>query len=317
MTPRHSRTPWPTGSLTVTDAGIETWLAFQQHIELPEFAAYPLAATDDGRRVLREYFQHYLAIADTLGTAVELDSATWRANPDWAAKLGHDHAMLRVLIFACVQVLHELRGGWASDRPFIIGGTVGPRADGYVARSAMEAVAALDYHSFQVDCLAAAGVDVVTAMTIGYVEEAIGITLAAQAAALPAVISFTVETDGRLPSGMALAEAIGRTEEATDGYPHHYMLNCAHPAHFAHILEPGSRWTARIGGLRVNASRLSHGELAAMDTLDDGDPDELAADCLALRHALPGLQVIGGCCGTDQRHVAAIAHAWSGPAAHG
>ena len=199
----------------------------------------------------------------------------------------------------------------AARSAFLIGGTVGPRGDGYRIDSMMDADVAADYHSFQIDCMAAAGVDVVTALTMGYTDEAVGIARAAQAAGLPVVVSFTLETDGTLPSGMSLREAIDGTDAATAGYPVHYMINCAHPAHFDHVLDGTAPWAARIGGLRANASQLSHAELDEMVELDEGDPDDLAARYVSLRSALPGLQVIGGCCGTDQRHVAAIAHvAW-------
>jgi S-methylmethionine-dependent homocysteine/selenocysteine methylase len=174
----------------------------------------------------------------------------------------------------------------------------------------MDADAAADYHSFQITAMASAGVDVVEALTLGYVDEAVGIARAAEAAGLPVVISFTVETDGRLPSGIPLAEAIEQTDAATNEYVTHFMVNCAHPTHFAHVLDGTSPWVARIGGLRANASRLSHAELDAMVELDSGDPDDLAARYVDLRASLPGLHVLGGCCGTDHRHVAAIAAAW-------
>jgi homocysteine S-methyltransferase len=158
--------------------------------------------------------------------------------------------------------------------------------------------------------MAAAGVDVVTAVTMGYVEEAVGITRAAQAAGLPAVVSFTLETDGRLPSGDTLGAAISATDAATDGHATHFMINCAHPTHFEHVLDANADWVSRIGGLRANASTLSHAELDEMEVLDDGDPADLAARYVQLRTLLPALHVVGGCCGTDERHVAAIAAAW-------
>lgn len=294
----------------VTDAGLETWLVFQRGIDLPAFAAYPLVATDEGRALLTEYYGYYAEIARSIEAAVLLETATWRANPDWAALLGHDRTVLTELISASVDVVNEVRGGWTGEQPFLIGGTVGPRGDGYRIDSTMGADDAADYHSFQIACMAAAGVDVVTALTMGYAEEAVGIVRSAEAAGLPVVVSFTLETDGTLPSGMLLRDAIDATDAATGGYPLHYMINCAHPTHFDHVLDGAAPWAARIGGLRANASRLSHAELDEMMQLDEGDPDDLAARYVRLRSALPGLRVIGGCCGTDHRHVAAIAHAW-------
>jgi homocysteine S-methyltransferase len=314
VTAQHQRTSWPSTDTVVTDGGLETWLVFDQGIELPAFAAYPLAATAEGRALLVEYYEYYAEIAQSIDAAVVLEAPTWRANPDWAATLGHDRAALADFISASVGVVDDVRSRWTGDQPFLIGGAVGPRGDGYRIDSMMDVEAALDYHSFQIECMAAAGVDVVTAMTMGYVEEAAGIARAAEAVGLPVILSFTVETDGRLPSGMSLAEAIEATDRATSAYPTHYMINCAHPVHFADVLDGTAPWAARIRGLRANASQLSHAELDEMVELDGGDPADLAARYVELRSALPGLQVVGGCCGTDHRHVAAIAAAWSAAA---
>jgi homocysteine S-methyltransferase len=311
MTPNRARTPFPpAGTPVVTDAGLETWLVFDHGIDLPAFAAYPLAETPEGRALLTEYYAHYVAIAASANAAVELEAPTWRANPDWAATLGHDRPTLARLIDASVDVVHQLRAGWTSEQPFLVGGAVGPRGDGYRIDVAMSADEAAEYHAFQIECFAATPADVVTAMTICYADEAIGITRAAAAAGMPAVISFTLETDGRLPSGMPLGEAIDTTDTATDSYPTHYMINCAHPTHFDAVLDGSAPWATRIGGLRANASTLSHAELDEMEELDSGDPDDLARRYVRLREHLPALHVIGGCCGTDQRHVAAITSAF-------
>lgn len=310
MTTPTTRTPFPpTDTVVVTDAGLETWLLFDRGFELPAFAAYPLAGTADGRAALEEYYRHHRGIAEALGTALVLDAPTWRANPDWAATLGHDRAQLRELITASVAVVDGLRSGWAGDQPFLVGAAVGPRGDGYRVDETMSADTAADYHSFQIDVLADTPVDVVTAMTLGYVEEAVGIARAAERAGLPVVIAFTVETDGTLPSGTSLGEAVEATDRATGGYPAHYMVNCAHPTHFAHLFADGAPWTARIGGVRANASSLSHAELDEAVELDRGDPHDLAAAYVQLRSLLPSLQVVGGCCGTDHQHVEAIARA--------
>ncbi len=308
-----TRTPWPAKRTTVvTDAGLETWLLFDRGVDLPAFAAYPLAATAAGRALLTEYLQHYADIAASVGAAVELEAPTWRANPDWAKVLGHDLDTLGAFIDDCVEVVAGLRTTWQGYQAFLIGGTVGPRGDGYRVDTSMSVDQAADYHAFQVTRMANAGVDVVTALTMGYVGEAAGVALAAKAAGVPSVVSFTVETDGRLPSGLGLGEAIEATDAATGAAPLHYMINCAHPTHFDHVLDPAAPWAGRIGGIRANASTLSHAELDEMVELDAGDPVDLANRYVALRDQLPGLHVVGGCCGTDHRHVAAIASAWTG-----
>jgi homocysteine S-methyltransferase len=310
MTSR-TRTAFPSpDTVVVTDAGLETWLVFDRGVDLPAFAAYPLVETDEGRALLTEYYQHYVRIAQGIGAACLLEAPTWRANPDWAATLGHDRARLAELIEAAVAVPDALRRTWTSAQPFLVGGVVGPRGDGYRIDDAMTPAAAAEYHTFQIGCFATTPVDVVTAMTICYTDEAIGIVQAAREHDLPVVISFTVETDGRLPSGMPLAEAIETTDAATDGYTTHYMLNCAHPAHFDSVLDSSAPWITRLRGLRANASMLSHAELDEMEVLDAGDPADLAMRYAALGASLPALHVVGGCCGTDHRHVEAIALAF-------
>lgn len=301
----------PAGTTVVTDGGLETWLLFQRGIDLPAFAAYPLVDTAEGRVVLVEYYERYAEIAASVGAAVVLEAPTWRANPDWAATLGHDREQLARSIDGAIALVAGVRDAWSAPEPFLVSGAVGPRGDGYRVDTAMTADEAAAYHSFQIDRMAAAGADVVTAMTMGYVGEAAGVASAARDAGIPVVLSFTLETDGRLPSGMPLAEAIEATDEATGGYVRHYMLNCAHPTHFEHVLDAAAPWAQRIGGLRANASALSHAELDEMTELDDGDPDDLASRYVGLRSVLPALQVIGGCCGTDDRHVEAIARAWT------
>jgi homocysteine S-methyltransferase len=300
----------PVSTPVITDAGLETWLLFDCGIELPSFAAYPLVGTDEGRSLLTRYYRSYMAIAERVGAAIVLETPTWRANPDWAATLGDDRARLRELLEASVDLLVDLRGEWRGDQPFIVGAAVGPRGDGYRVDEQMTPDEAAAYHAFQIDCLSATAVDVVTAMTITSSDEGIGIARAAQRAELPVVISYTVETDGCLPSGEGLGQAITATDDATDAYPAHYMINCAHPTHFDHVLDATAPWASRVGALRANASMLSHAELDDADELDAGDPADLARRYCDLRASLPALHVVGGCCGTDDRHVEAIAAAF-------
>jgi len=297
----------------LTDGGIETTLSFHEGIELPYFAAYDLLARDGGEEVLRRYFEPYVRIARDRGVGIVLETATWRANSDWAERIGHAPAELEELNRRSVAMLERLRDELETpETPVVISGCVGPRGDGYVVGAAMNADEAAAYHAVQIGTFAVAGVDLVTALTLTYVDEAVGIVRAARDAGLPVVISFTVETDGRLPSGQALGEAIEEVDARTGGAAAYFMVNCAHPSHIYDALEQGSRWTDRIRGLRANASRLSHAELDAREELDEGDPEELANEYVALRDRLPRLTVIGGCCGTDHRHIDAMSKAWVG-----
>jgi homocysteine S-methyltransferase len=292
--------------LFITDGGLETTLIFHLGLELPDFAAFDLLRDETGADALRRYYEPYLEIAREHGAGIVLDSATWRANRDWGERLGYSPEELAEANRRAVALIEELRAS-APDVPAVLDGVVGPRGDGYVVGETMTAYEAEAYHAEQIGTFGSTAADMVSAITMTYVDEAIGIARAAQAAGLPAAISFTVETDGRLPSGQPLGEAIEQVDAETDSAPAYFMVNCAHPTHFEGVLE--GTWLARVGGLRANASRMSHEELDASEELDEGDPDDLAAEYRALRERLPNVAVLGGCCGTDDRHVAAIAAA--------
>jgi homocysteine S-methyltransferase len=291
----------------LTDGGLETTLVFREGIDLPDFAAFPLVDDEAGRAALAGYYAPYLDLAERLGLGMVLDTPTWRANLDWGARLGYDADRLAAVNRQAVALI----AGLAADRPslpVVLNGVIGPRGDGYVVGSTMSAPEAVTYHALQARAFAEAGVEMISAITMTYVEEAIGVADAARAVGLPAVISFTVETDGALPSGQPLGEAIAQVDDVTDGSPAYYMVNCAHPTHFHDVLDPGAAWMRRVQGIRANASALSHAELDEATELDRGDIGDLAERHGELHRHLD-LRVVGGCCGTDDEHVAAIAGA--------
>lgn len=298
--------------LHVTDGGLETVLVFHDGLELPEFAAFPLLATDEGTARLRRYYEPYAEIAVEHGAGLVLESPTWRASPNWAAALGIPLDELDDLNRKAIALLEDVRRAYA-DRidSIVISGCIGPEGDGYSPATRLTAEAAEAYHARQIAVFADAGVDLVTAITMTYADEAIGITRAARGRGVPVAISFTVETDGRLPSGQPLADAIAQVDLATGGGPDYYMINCAHPTHFVDILERDAAWVDRIRGLRANASTKSHAELDEAEELDAGDPAELAARHSELADVLGSVAVLGGCCGTDHRHVGEIVAAWA------
>jgi S-methylmethionine-dependent homocysteine/selenocysteine methylase len=299
----------------LTDGGCETTLVFHDGFDLPDFAAFPLLGDAAGRAALDRYLDAYAEVAVRDGRGIVLESATWRASADWGARLGYDAAALDAANRdAIAQVLDARRRHETSTTPVVVSGNIGPRGDGYVVGTAMSADEARAYHASQVRTFASTEADLVTAMTMTYSAEAIGIATAAAEVGMPVVISFTVETDGLLPSGESLDDAIEAVDAATGGYPAYYMVNCAHPTHFAHLFEGAPAWAGRIGGVRANASALSHAELDAAEELDRGDPDDLAERYSSLRQLLPGLRVLGGCCGTDHHHIAAISAASEVPA---
>ncbi len=295
--------------LFLTDGGIETSLIFHDGLDLPLFAAFDLLKDDEGTAALRNYFRPYAQLAADYGTGLVLETPTWRASPRWAKELGYSDEELDRLNRKAIALMEEIRDEYESgDAPFVISGCIGPQDDGYSPQTKLSAEDAQRYHSTQIGTFADTAADMVTAITMTYVDEALGVTRAAQEAGIPAAISFTLETDGRLPSGQALGDAIEEVDAATDGGPAYYMLNCAHPTHFEAVLD--GPWVERIRGLRANASTRSRAELDEAEDLDEGDPQDLGQRYAALRDRLPALNVVGGCCGTDHRHVTEICSAW-------
>lgn len=307
---RAQALPQLSTGLFLTDGGIETTLIFHEEIELPHFAAFRLLASLTGRAMLRRYYECYIAIAKQAKTGFILESPTWRASPDWARRLGMSLETLDDLNRAAIELMHVLRATHGGPNlAMVISGCIGPRGDGYRPDAVMSPEEAEAYHARQIGVFHEAGADLVTAITMTNVAEAVGISRAACAAGLPVVISFTVETDGRLPTGEPLGVAIEAVDDATGCAPAYYMVNCAHPSHFGPVLSTGEPWVQRVRGLRANASRSSHAELDEATELDTGDANQLAAEYRELLAALPHLSVLGGCCGTDHRHIAAIAQA--------
>ena len=296
--------PYDSGSF-VTDGGLETDLIFHHGVDLPHFASFPLVGDERGREVLTHYYDGYADVARRAGAGLVLESPTWRANPDWATRLGYDAAALDRANRDAVGLVSRVRDSHPDlhDAGVVVSGAIGPRGDGYVADDVGTADDYAAYHEPQIASFHAAGADVATAMTMTHVDEAVGVVSAARSVGIPVVVMFTVETDGRLPDGTALSEAVEQTD-ATGG-PDWFGVNCAHPDHLAPGLTDGP-WRDRLLVVRPNASRLTHAELDEAEELDDGDPAELRTDLDALRDRLPGLRVVGGCCGTDVRHVASL-----------
>jgi S-methylmethionine-dependent homocysteine/selenocysteine methylase len=294
--------------LVLSDGGIETTLVFLEGLDLPHFAAFDLLRTPEGEAAVQGYYRPYVELAVREGRGLVLESASWRSNPEWGATLGYAPEALDAANARTIEILHAVREGSETPAtPIVISGCVGPRGDGYAPDRMMSADEAERYHARQVGVFERAGADMVSAITMTYVEEGVGVARAARAAGMPVAIAFTVETDGRLRTGMGLGEAIEACDAATGAYPAYYMVNCAHPSHFRDVLD--GDWRARIGGIRANASKMSHAELDNATELDPGDPEELARDYLDLMARLPRLRVLGGCCGTDHRHIGAISRA--------
>lgn len=298
-------------SVFLTDGGLETTLIFHQGIELPLFAAFPLLLTADGKQVLQNYYRTYLSIAQQYKTGFVLEAPTWRANSDWGLKLGYSTDQLNDINRLAIEQLELLRQEMEQlNQPIVISGCIGPRGDGYVIAQKMTVAEAQDYHFPQIKTFSQTNADLVSAFTLNYTEEAIGIINAAKAFNMPVVISYTVETDGNLPSGESLQDAILKVDKITEQYPVYYMINCAHPHHFINKLTGQKEWVNRIKGIRANSSTKSHAELDEAEQLDTGDKQELAKGYQQLKHLLPQLTVVGGCCGTDHTHLEKICEIW-------
>jgi S-methylmethionine-dependent homocysteine/selenocysteine methylase len=307
MTKYRTNLPQLDGGVFLTDGGIETTLIFHDGLDLPYFAAFDLLRETAGRQTLLDYYRRYAKIATGDGRGFVLESPTWRASPDWAEKLGYSATALDAVNRDSIELMEQVRAEFETDAtPFVISGCVGPRGDGYDPGNVMTAEEARAYHAVQIRTFADTAADQVTAITMTNVEEAIGVTRAAQDAGIPVVISFTTETDGRLPTGQSLKEAIEAVDAATGDGPAYYMVNCAHPTHFGDALEDGAKWVKRVRGVRANASCRSHAELDAAPDLDDGNPEEFGGQHRDLLDRLPWIAVFGGCCGTDHRHIEQI-----------
>jgi homocysteine S-methyltransferase len=289
---------------------METDLIFHEGFDLPLFASFTML--DDAARTeaLRNYYRRHIQVARDAHVGFLFEAPTWRASIAWARQLDLDETAVADVNRRAIDLVVKLREEAGEMRgPMVISGLIGPRDDAYNPAQLMGADEGEEYHGAQIETLAGTEADLVSAMTLTYAAEAIGIARAARTARMPVVISFTVETDGALPDGSSLGDAIGAVEDKTESYPAYYGINCAHPSHFLNVLDVGEEWTTRIRMIRANASRCSHAELDEAETLDDGDPEELAREYAEIRERLPQINVLGGCCGTDVRHVRSIARA--------
>jgi S-methylmethionine-dependent homocysteine/selenocysteine methylase len=308
--------PQLNGTQMLADGGLETTLVFHDGIDLPLFAAFKALDSQDGVEAINRYMRRFAELAVRNRRGFVMDTPTWRASPRWAAELGVDRAQLKEVHREVVATLVKMRDDHETpESPFVINGVIGPHSDGYAPTEMLTETEAVAYHQTQAGWFAQMGADMISAITMTYAEEAIGIVRAAKSVGIPVVISFTVETDGRLPSGQALGSAIEQVDIATNSAAAYFMINCAHPDHFRSVLEQGGDWTNRIMGLRANASRLSHAELDEAEELDDGNPQEFGQLHHELAGLLPNLTVIGGCCGTDHRHVEHVCKAAQHPVA--
>ncbi|MBT8124467.1 MAG: homocysteine S-methyltransferase family protein [Gammaproteobacteria bacterium] len=310
MAKYRTNLPQLAGDLFLTDGGLETTMLFHEGFDLPHFAVFPLLEDEKGQEAFKRYFHKYCGIASKYKVGFILEAVTWRASIDWATKLGYSKQGLDEILYKAVEYLIPYREQYENElSKYVISSAIGPRGDGYSPEKIMTADEAEDYHSGHIETLAKTETDMLTAFTLNYSDEAIGISRAAKTHQVPVVLSFTLETNGKLPTGQSLKNAIQQVEDDTDNYPSYYKINCAHPSHFEKIVATGEPWLKKIRSLRANASKRSHAELNEAEELDEGNPEELGNQYRQLREYLPNLNVLGGCCGTDHRHIEAICKA--------
>ena len=310
MAKYRSNLPQLSGKIFLTDGGLETNLVFNDGFDLPYFAAFNLLNEPKAQESFQKWFHAHCQLAKAYKVGFVLESLTWRASRDWATKLGYSQENLVEILHKSIEMFASYRHEYEDeDTKIVFSGCVGPRGDGYTPDKLMSVAEAEDYHSLQIETLSKTDADMLSVLTLNYVEEAVGIARAAKSFDMPVVISFTLETDGKLPSGQNLKDAIRQVEDETDEAPAYYMINCAHPTHFENIVSTGESWLQKIRCLRANSSTCSHAELDEAEELDDGNPEELGMQYRELRKKLPNLNVLGGCCGTDYRHIEAICKA--------
>jgi S-methylmethionine-dependent homocysteine/selenocysteine methylase len=306
MTPRNLL-PQQAGRLMATGGGFETWMQYVDGFKLRHFCGFELLNDARGVSCLKDYHRKLVEAAVANGFGMINEGLHYRASRDWGELTGFSRESLAEINVRGIEFYRDFAREYASpDTPMLVGGAIGPRGDAYNVGRVPDAAEAEDYHSQQILTFRAAGADLVTAMTFSSVEEAIGLARAAKAADMPVIISFLVAPGGRLKGGESLEEAITRVDAATGNAPEYFMINCTHPTEFELGLTPGA-WTTRLGGFMPNAVAMETLDLCKLGHLEDGDPEELGAQMAVLARRFPHINVWGGCCGTDGRHIGQIA----------
>ncbi|MGF9566636.1 homocysteine S-methyltransferase family protein [Neorhizobium sp. BT27B] len=296
------------GRLMATGGGFETWLQYVDGFTLRHFCGFELLEDRRGAACLEQYQRKLVEAAVSQGFGVINEGLHYRASRDWGTLIGYSPQALEEINIRGIEFYRAIaREYHSAETPMIVGGAIGPRGDAYQTGAMIDAASAEDYHSEQILTLKRAGADMITAMTFSSVEEAIGISRAAVSAGLPIVISFFVKRGGLLSNGETLQQAIEMVDAATDAAPAYYMINCTHPTEFEPALTVGT-WAKRLGGFMPNAVAMETLELCKLGHLEDGDPEELGHQMGALAERYPHINVWGGCCGTDARHIGRIAH---------
>lgn len=265
---------------------------------------------ESGRAALETIYRQYLAIGQRYQLPLLLSTPTWRAGRERIAAAG---LAGRDLNGDNTRFLAKLRDGSGDyARQVAICGLMSCRGDAYKPDEAMSADAAADFHAWQADALAAAGVDFLLAATLPALSEALGLARAQAATGLPYVISFVARREGTLLDGTPLSVAISTIDAAVTPRPLAYLVNCTHASIFRSALlnerNSSPLVKQRVIGLLANTAALSPEELNERTDLVEEAPAVFGRSVAALRSEL-GMKILGGCCGTDQRHIECLARA--------
>ena len=275
----------------------------------PDIAHAGLIYSAEGRKTLGDIYRQYLSIGQRHNLPMLTLAPTWRANPERTARAGC--GPVDKLNSDCVEFLKEICTEFgAYQERLYVAGLLGCRHDAYKPAEALNADAAEQFHAPQVKALAASRVDFIKAATLPAVSEALGIARAIAQTGIPCVLSFVIRPDGNVLDGTPLQKAVAQIDNETDQAPIFYMVNCVHPSVFMEAMstETGSdgNLSERVIGFQGNTSSKSPEELDNLPYLDTTAPEPFAELMLRIHRTL-GTRILGGCCGTDNRHVEMVA----------
>lgn len=292
-----------TSPLVFTECAISERLRRAGDVELhPTLFNTPLIYTVDGRRKLEAIYQQYIEIAAQATLPILLCAPTWRIDKARLAEAGFDNSLL----FDAVSFMRDLQKRFqTSESEIFIGALIGPKNDCYSPEEALSDDEAYEFHQWQIEELAQAGVDCIIAQTIPAVSEGVGMARAIEKSGIPAIISFVINREAQVLDGTPLLQAITATDNSLATKPLGYMVNCVYPT-FICAKEQPTELFERLIGIQANSSSLDHTELDGATVLHQDDLQHWGENMLRLNNDF-GVKILGGCCGTDDTYLQYLA----------
>lgn len=291
----------------LADGAIETRLIYEFGLPTHDFSSFVHLFTPEGRAALDAIYRGYMRVAGESRLPMQVGTPTWRAHPEGLARQGFASPDdLRRVNEEAFRFLADMREELGLRDLVMIAGVIGPRRDGYDPAAAPDAAEAEAYHRLQAQVLADFGVDLLYAPTFASAQELLGVARAMAATGLPYALAPVIDDDARLLDGTPLDAAVAMIDAATSPRPSQYLIGCTHAIHVTRA-QNSAHWppNGRVTGLKANASPLPPAELDRLDHLEQDDPETFADGLLSL-HA-GGMRFLGGCCGTGEAHIAALA----------